>query len=159
VGRIRLRTWRRLCLFIRRAFRCDCLPLDLTRATATRRATELPATNTEPTPTGAGDHGKWTLANCSTDHAPLHGRDDPKPMPHERTQPDSYVLDLKLAGPLRHRTRQSRSGQGKSQLQRYCPLASMLSADSVSPLYAQLYDAKVKMLRENSLASICFCRA
>src|SRR5207248_9962201 len=28
-------------------------------------------------------------------------------------------------------------------------LSSMLSADSVSPLFAQLYDTKVRMLREN----------
>ena len=28
-------------------------------------------------------------------------------------------------------------------------LASMLSADPVSPLFAQLYDTKVRMLREN----------
>jgi hypothetical protein len=69
----------------------------------------------------------------------------------ERTQPDSYVLDLRLQAhvPSANKTIEELA-KVTPQLPTLLPgLASMLSADPVSPLYAQLYDSKVRMLREN----------
>ncbi|PYJ73118.1 MAG: hypothetical protein DME75_02450, partial [Verrucomicrobia bacterium] len=117
--------------------------------------TELPATPTpEPTPTrppvitGKLDTGK--LFNGITLHSTVEtipGADAAT----ERTQPDSYVLDLRLQArvPLPNKTIEELA-KVSPQLPVLLPgLASMLSADPVSPLYAQLYDAKVRMLREN----------
>ena len=117
--------------------------------------TELPATPTpEPTPTrppvitGKLDTGK--LFNGITLHSMVEtipGADAAT----ERTQPDSYVLDLKLQArvPSPNKTIEELA-KVSPQLPTLLPgLASMLSADSVSPLYAQLYDAKIRMLREN----------
>src|SRR5262249_52657602 len=69
----------------------------------------------------------------------------------ERSQPDSYVLDLKLLArvPSANKTIEELS-KVSPQLPALLPgLASMLSPDSASPLFAQLYDTKVRMLREN----------
>src|SRR5206468_2227328 len=69
----------------------------------------------------------------------------------ERTQPESYVLDLKLLAhvPSPNKTIEELA-KVSPQLPTLMPgLTAMLSADSVSPLYAQLYDSKVKILREN----------
>jgi hypothetical protein len=69
----------------------------------------------------------------------------------ERAEPDSYVLDLKL------QARVPSPNMTIEELARVSPqlpvllpgLASMLVSDPVSPLYAQLYDAKIRLLREN----------
>jgi len=116
---------------------------------------EISATPTpEPTPTrppvitGKLDTGK--LFNGITLHSTvetLPGADAST----ERTQPDSYVLDLRLQArvPLANKTIEELA-KVTSQLPTLLPgLASMLSADPVSPLYAQLYESKVRMLREN----------
>jgi hypothetical protein len=69
----------------------------------------------------------------------------------ERVQPDSYVLDLKLLArvPSPNKTIEELA-KVSPQLPTLLPgLASMLSANSVSPLFTQLYDTKVRMLREN----------
>jgi hypothetical protein len=69
----------------------------------------------------------------------------------ERTNPESYVLDLKLLArvPSPNKTIEDLA-KVSPQLPTLLPgLESMLSADSVSPLFAQLYDTKVRMLREN----------
>ncbi len=69
----------------------------------------------------------------------------------ERVEPDSYVLDLKLQArvPSPNRTVEELA-KISPQLPALLPgLAAMLPADPVSPLYAQLYDTKVRMLREN----------
>jgi Fungal chitosanase of glycosyl hydrolase group 75 len=69
----------------------------------------------------------------------------------ERIQPESYVLDLKLLArvPSPNKTIEELS-KISPQLPTLLPgLTSMLSADSVSPLFGQLYDTKVRMLREN----------
>ena len=66
-------------------------------------------------------------------------------------QPESYVLDLKLLArvPSPNKTIEELA-KISPQLPTLLPgLTSMLSADSVSPLYTQLYDTKVRMLREN----------
>src|SRR6266403_1962463 len=69
----------------------------------------------------------------------------------ERTQPDSYVLDLRLQArlPAPNKTIEELA-KVSPRLPTLLPgLASMSSPDPVSPLYAQLYDAKIRMLREN----------
>ena len=69
----------------------------------------------------------------------------------ERTQPESYVLDLKLLArvPSPNKTIDELA-KVSPQLPTLLPgLTSMLSAESVSPLFAQLYETKVRMLREN----------
>jgi hypothetical protein len=116
---------------------------------------EISATPTpEPTPTrppvitGKLDTGK--LFNGITLHSTvetLSGADAST----ERTQPDSYVLDLRLQAhvPSANKTMEELA-KVTPQLPTLLPgLASMLSGDPVSPLYAQLYDSKVRMLREN----------
>jgi Fungal chitosanase of glycosyl hydrolase group 75 len=69
----------------------------------------------------------------------------------ERTQPDSYVLDLRLQArvPSPNKTIEDLA-KVNPHLPTLLPgLASMFSSEAVSPLYAQLYDAKIRMLREN----------
>jgi len=69
----------------------------------------------------------------------------------ERIQPESYVLDLKLLArvPTPNKTIEELA-KISPQLPTLLPaLSSMLSADPVSPLFTQLYDTKVKKLREN----------
>ena len=69
----------------------------------------------------------------------------------ERGQADSYVLDLKLQArvPSPNKTIEDLA-KVTPQLPALLPgLSTMLPPDSVSPLYAQLYDTKVRMLREN----------
>jgi hypothetical protein len=117
--------------------------------------TEIPATPTpEPTPTrppvitGKLDTGK--LFNGITLHSTVEtvpGADATT----ERTQPDSYVLDLKLQArvPSPNKTIEELAKISPHLPTLLSGLASMLPADSVSPLYAQLYDAKIRMLREN----------
>ena len=69
----------------------------------------------------------------------------------ERVDPESYVLDLKL------RARLPSPNKTIEELAKISPrlpsllpgLAAMLSPDPVSPLFAQLYETKVKMLRDN----------
>jgi hypothetical protein len=69
----------------------------------------------------------------------------------ERTQPDSYLLDLKLQArvPSPNKTIDELA-KVTPNLPKLLPgLASMFQGDAISPLYAQLYDSKVRMLREN----------
>jgi glycosyl hydrolase group 75 (putative chitosanase) len=116
---------------------------------------EILATPTpEPTPTrppvitGKLDTGK--LFNGITLHSTVEtvpGADAAT----ERTQSESYLLDLKLHArvPSPNKTIEELA-KVSPQLPTLLPgLASMFSADPVSPLYAQLYDSKVRMLREN----------
>src|SRR5437016_3987023 len=117
-----------------------------------------PAISTTPTPeptptrppviTGKLDTGK--LFNGITLHSTVEtvpGADATT----ERNQPDSYTLDLRLQArvPSPNKTIEELA-KVSPQLPTLLPgLASMISSDPVSPLYAQLYDAKIRMLREN----------
>jgi len=116
---------------------------------------EIPTTPTpEPTPTrppvisGKLDTGK--LFNGITLHSTVEtipGADAAT----ERIQPDSYALDLRLQArvPSANKTIEELA-KINPHLPTLLPgLASMLPADPVSPLYTQLYDSKVKMLRQN----------
>ena len=69
----------------------------------------------------------------------------------ERVDPQSYVVDLKLQArlPSPNKTIEELA-KISPQLPTLLPgLSAMLSPDPVSPLYAQLYQTKVKMLQEN----------
>jgi len=69
----------------------------------------------------------------------------------ERAETDSYVLDLKLQArvPSPNKTIEELA-KVNPQLPALLPgLATMLPPNPVSPLYTQLYDTKVRMLREN----------
>jgi len=69
----------------------------------------------------------------------------------ERVDPDSYVLDLKL------HARVPTPNKSIEELAKVTPklpellpgLTSMLGAEPVSPLFGQLYETKIRMLREN----------
>jgi len=69
----------------------------------------------------------------------------------ERTDPESYVLDLKLNArvPTPNRTIEELA-KVTPRLPELLPgLSAMTGPDSVSPLYGELYNTKVRMLREN----------
>ena len=69
----------------------------------------------------------------------------------ERVDPDSYVLDLKLNArvPTPNRTLEELA-KITPRLPELLPgLAAMAGPDSVSPLFAELYNTKLRMLREN----------
>jgi len=156
VGRIRLRTWRRLVLVIFGALFAAIVYRWISLERLQRVApVEISTTPTpEPTPTrppvisGKLDTGK--LFNGITLHSTVEtipGADAAT----ERTQPDSYALDLRL------QVRVPSANKTIEELAKINPhlptllpgLASMLPADPVSPLYSQLYDSKVRMLRQN----------
>src|SRR5205809_3270827 len=110
--------------------------------------TPAPTPTRPPVITGKLDTAK--LFNGITLHSTVETIPGADAAP-ERTQPDSYVLDLRLQArvPSPNKTIEELA-KVSPQLPTLLPgLALMLSADSVSPLYAQLYDAKVRMLREN----------
>ena len=115
---------------------------------------EIAATPTpEPSPTrppvimGKIDTGK--LFNGIT----LHSAIETKPGANattERNDPDSYVIDLKLEARLPSPNRTiDELAKVSAQLPALLPgLASMLPPDPVSPLYSELYDTKLRVLRD-----------
>ncbi|HYY35422.1 MAG TPA: glycoside hydrolase family 75 protein [Candidatus Binatia bacterium] len=111
-------------------------------------ATPTPTPTRPPVITGKLDTGK--LFNGITLHSTVEtipGADATT----ERAEADSYVLDLKLQArvPSPNKTIEELT-KVSPQLPTLLPgLATMLSPDPVSPLYAQLYDTKVRILREN----------
>jgi len=111
-------------------------------------ATPTPTPTRPPVITGKLDTSK--LFNGITLHStvePLPGADATT----ERVDPNSYVLDLKLQArvPSPNRTIDDLA-KISPQLPALLPgLAAMVTADPVSPLYAQLYDTKLRVLREN----------
>ena len=156
MGKIRLRTWRRLVLVLFAAIFAAIVYrwISLERLQRFARI-EISGTPTpEPTATrppvikGKLDTAK--LFNGITLHSTVEttpGADAAT----ERAQPESYVLDIKLLA------RVPSPNKTIDELVKVSPrlptllpgLASMLSAEPVSPLFAQLYDTKVRMLREN----------
>jgi len=156
VGKIRLRTWRRLVLVLFAAIFAAIVYRWISLERLQRFAPiEISGTPTpEPTATrppvikGKLDTAK--LFNGITLHSTVEttpGADAAT----ERTQPESYILNLKLLArvPSPNRTIDELV-KVSPRLPTLLPgLASMLSAEPVSPLFAQLYDTKVRMLREN----------
>jgi glycosyl hydrolase group 75 (putative chitosanase) len=84
----------------------------------------------------------------------VHAAVDPIPggaASDERADPQSYVLDLKLHAriPAPNKTIEELA-KVSPELPRLLPgLAAMLTPDSVSPFFKELYDTKLKILREN----------
>ena len=156
MGKIRLRTWRRLVLILFAALFAAIVYRWISLERLQRfEPTEISGTPTpEPTATrpplitGKLDTAK--LFNGITLHSTVEttpGADAAT----ERIQPESYVLDLKLLArvPSPNKTI-DQLAKISPQLPTLLPgLTSMVSADSVSPLFAQLYETKVRMLREN----------
>ena len=118
------------------------------------RETPTTSPTPEPTPTrppaivGKLDTGR--LFNGITLHSSVEttpGADAST----ERVDPDSYVLDLKLSArvPTPNRTIEELA-KVTPRLPELLPgLTGMAGPDSVSPLFAELYNTKVRMLREN----------
>ena len=84
----------------------------------------------------------------------MHAAVDPIPggaASDERADPQSYVLDLKLHArvPAPNKTIEELA-KVSPELPRLLPgLAAMLTPDSVSPFFKELYETKLKILREN----------
>jgi hypothetical protein len=155
VEKIRVRTWRRLVLLLLAAifaaivYRWISLER-LQRATpieATESPTPEPTASKPPVVTGKLDTGK--LFNGITLHStvePVPGADAST----ERVDPDSYVLDLKLQArvPTPNKTIEELAKVSPKLPELLPGLTTMLGPDPVSPLFAQLYETKVRMLRE-----------
>ena len=107
-----------------------------------------PTPTRPPVVTGKLDTGK--LFNGIT----LHSTVEPSPgadATTERVDPESYVLDLKLRArvPTPNKTIDELA-KVSPQLPTLLPgLASMFPPEPVSPLFTELYNTKVRMLREN----------
>jgi hypothetical protein len=153
VGRIRLRTWRRLVLVIFGAlfaaivYRWISLERLQHLAPLEVVITPTPTPTRPPLITGKLDTAK--LFNGITLHSTVETTPGPDATT-ERDEADSYVLDLKLQArvPSPNKTIEELA-KVSPQLPALLPgLATMLAPDPVSPLYAQLYDTKVRMLRE-----------
>ena len=156
MGKIRLRTWRRLVLVLFAALFAAIVYRWISLERLQRFApvevsetlTPKPTATRPPVTTGNLDTAK--LFNGITFQSTVEttpGADAAT----ERIQPESYVLDLKLLArvPSPNKTIDELA-KVSPQLPTLLPgLASMLSRDPVSPLFAQLYDTKVRMLREN----------
>ncbi|CAN5431234.1 hypothetical protein BH18VER1_BH18VER1_08050 [soil metagenome] len=69
----------------------------------------------------------------------------------ERVDPESYILELKLRARMPEPNKSIEElAKVNPELPRVLPgLASMLTAESVSPFFAQLYETKIKGLRKN----------
>ncbi len=156
MAKIRLRTWRRLVLVLFAAifaaivYRWISLER-LQRSVPTEISetpTPAPTATRPPTITGKLDTAK--LFNGITLRSTVEttpGADATT----ERIDPESYVLDLKLLAriPSPNKTIEELA-KINPQLPTLLPgLTSMLAENPVSPLFAQLYDTKIKNLRTN----------
>jgi hypothetical protein len=154
VGRIRLRTWRRLVLVIFSALFAAIvyrwISLERLQHVAPLEVIATPTPTPTRPPLIAGKLDTAKLFNGITLHSTVEtipGADATT----ERAEADSYVLDLKLQArvPSPNKTIEELANVNP-QLPTLLPgLATMLSPNPVSPLYGQLYDTKVRMLREN----------
>lgn len=117
-------------------------------AEVTATPSPQPRPTRPPVVTGKLDTGK--LFNGITLHSTVEappGADATT----ERVDPESYVLDLKLRArvPTPNKTMDDLA-KVSPQLPALLPgLAAMFSPDPVSPLFTELYNTKVRMLREN----------
>lgn len=155
MARIRLRTWRRLVVvllaaaFVAIAYRWISLE-QLQRALSI----ELPTPAPTPTPTRppviAGKLDIARLFNGITVHSTVEtppGSDAAT----ERVDPNSYTLELTLRArvPAPNKTIEELA-KVSPELPRLLPgLQTMVAADSVSPMFGELYDTKIKTLRED----------
>jgi len=121
---------------------------------APREPSPTPTSTPEPSPTrppvitGKLDTGR--LFSGIT----LHSTVEPTPgadATTERVDPESYVIELKLKArvPTPNRTIEELAKVNPKLPELLPGLSTMLPAEPVSPLFAQLYDTKLRMLREN----------
>ena len=156
MGTIRLRTWRRLvlvifgALFVAIVYRWISLERlqHVAPVEVTVTPTPPPTPTRAPVITGKLDTAKlFNGITLRPTVETLPGADATT----ERADADSYVLDLKLQArvPSPNKTIEELAAVNP-QLPTLLPgLSKMLSPDPVSPLYAQLYDTKVRVLRAN----------
>jgi hypothetical protein len=163
VARFRLRTLRRLAFFLFLAALTAIVLrwVSLERWHRTQLAVEEPVEievpEKSPTPTPPSKPpvitGRLETARLFSGIT-VHAVVDPIPggaASDERADPQSYVLDLKLQArvPAPNKTIEELA-KVNPELPRVLPgLAAMLTPDSVSPFFKELYDTKLKLLREN----------
>jgi hypothetical protein len=156
VAKVRLRTWRRIVLFLLAvifvAIVYRWISLErlqrFTPAEVTATPSPQPTPTRPPVVTGKLDTGK--LFNGITLHSTVEASPGADATT-ERVDPESYVLDLKLGArvPTPNKTIDDLA-KVSPQLPALLPgLAAMFTADPVSPLFTELYNTKVRMLREN----------
>ncbi|HEY3661074.1 MAG TPA: glycoside hydrolase family 75 protein [Candidatus Udaeobacter sp.] len=156
MAKIRLRTWRRLVLVLFAAIFAAIVYRWISLERLQRFApieiseTPTPAPTATRSPVVTGKLETAKLFNGITLHSTVEttpGADAAT----ERVQPESYVLDLKLLArvPSPNKTIEELA-KVSPQLPTLLPgLSSIMSGEPVSPLFTQLYDTKVRMLREN----------
>jgi hypothetical protein len=157
VSQLRVRTWRRLVVFflavifviiIYRWISLERLQRVVPVEVKETPAPPQPSPTKPPVITGKIDTGK--LFNNVT----LHSSVDTPPgadATTERNDPQSYVLELKLQArlPAPNKTVEELA-KVNARLPELLPgLGTMVSPESVSPLFADLYGTKVKVLRDN----------
>jgi hypothetical protein len=163
VARFRLRTLRRLAFFLflaaLTAIVLRWVSLEKWHRTQVTieepAAIDVPAKSPTPTPTPKPPviTGRLETARLFSGIT-VHAAVDPIPggaASDERADPQSYVLDLKLQArvPAPNKTIEELA-KVNPELARVLPgLAAMLTPDSVSPFFKELYDTKLKLLREN----------
>ncbi|MEY2542285.1 MAG: hypothetical protein QOI22_1887, partial [Verrucomicrobiota bacterium] len=152
-----MRTWRRLVLFflavvfVAIIYRWISLERLQRYAPAEVVTTPTPEPTTVPKPPLVG--GKLDTARLFNGITVRSSVETPPgaDAATERVDPQSYVLELKLQArmPSPNRTIDELA-KVTPELPKLLPaLASMLEPDSVAPYFAELYNTKIKNLREN----------
>jgi len=163
VARFRLRTLRRLAFFLFLAaltaivLRWVSLEKWHRTQVAIEAPVEIEVPERSPTPTPPSKPpvitGRLETARLFSGIT-VHAVVDPIPggaASDERADPQSYVLDLKLQArvPAPNKTIEELA-KVNPELPKVLPgLAALLTPDSVSPFFKELYDTKLKLLREN----------
>ena len=163
MARFRLRTLRRLAFFLFLAaltaivLRWVSLEKWHRTQVAIEAPVEIEVPERSPTPTPPSKPpvitGRLETARLFSGIT-VHAVVDPIPggaASDERADPQSYVLDLKLQArvPAPNKTIEELA-KVNPELPKVLPgLAALLTPDSVSPFFKELYDTKLKLLREN----------
>ncbi|MDB6147846.1 MAG: hypothetical protein JWO45_1510 [Spartobacteria bacterium] len=158
VASFRVRTWRRLVLLLAvlifAALVYRWVSLERLQRFAPGEVLASPTPTAEPSPTRApvitGKIETAKIFNGVTLHSTIDtpaGADAAT----ERVNPESYVLDLKLQArlPSANKTIEELAKVSPQLPTLFPGLAAMIGPDSVSPLFADLYATKVKILRDN----------
>jgi hypothetical protein len=115
---------------------------------------ELATPTPEPSPTRPPPIGGKLDTGRLFSGITLHSSVEPTPgadATTERLDPESYVLEVKLKPrvPTPNRTIEELTKVSPKLPELLPGLSTMLPTEPVSPLFAQLYDTKIRMLREN----------
>ena len=121
---------------------------------APRDRTETATPTPEPSPTRPPPIGGKLETGRLFNGITLHSTVEPTPgadATTERTDPESYVLELKLKPriPTPNRTVEDLAKVNPKLPELLPALPTLFPTEPVSPLFAQLYDTKIRMLREN----------